>query len=59
MTVKLMTEHNVEFLNLKEATQARLSQFISKYHIVGNHMSRIIYPGHNCVYANSGWHLKI
>ena len=31
------------FLALKEAAQARLSQHLSKYRIVGNHMSRLIY----------------
>ena len=39
MTVKLLTEHNLEFLSLKEAAQARLSIHLSKCHIVGNQMS--------------------
>ena len=42
MNIKLLNEHNLEFLSLKEATQACLSLFISKCHIVGNHMSRLI-----------------
>ena len=43
MTVKLLTEHHLEFLSLKGAAQARLSLHMSKYLIVGNHMSRLIY----------------
>ena len=43
MSVKLLTEHHWEFLRLKEAAQARLSLHLSKYHIVGNHMSWLIY----------------
>ena len=38
MIVKLLTEHNLEFLSLKEAAEAHLSLHMSKYHIVGNHM---------------------
>ena len=38
MTVKLLY---LGFLSLKEAAQARLSLHLSKYHIVGNHMSRL------------------
>ena len=41
MTVKPLTEHDLEFLSLKEAAQAHLSLFMSKCHIVGNHMSRL------------------
>ena len=39
MTVKLLTEHHLRFLSLKEAAQARLSLHLSKCHIVGNHVS--------------------
>ena len=39
MTVKLLTEQHFEFLSVKEAAQAGLSLYFSKYHIVGNHMS--------------------
>ena len=42
MTVKLLTEQYLELLSLKGgggAAQARLSVHLSKYHIVGNHMS--------------------
>ena len=45
MTFKLLTEQYLEFLSLKEAAQARLSLqtlHMSKCHIVGNHMSRLI-----------------
>ena len=44
MTVKLLTEHHLEFLSFKEkeAAQARLSLHLSKYDIVGNHMSQFI-----------------
>ena len=38
MTVKLLTEHHLEFLRLNGAAQACLSLHLSKYHIVGNHM---------------------
>ena len=41
MIVKLLTEHHLEFLSLKEAAQAGLNVHLSKYHIVGNHMSRL------------------
>ena len=42
MTIKLLTEHHLEFLRLKEAAQAPLSLLILKRHIVGNHMSQLI-----------------
>ena len=40
MTVKLLTEHHLEILTLKEAAQTCLNLHLSKCHIVGNHMSR-------------------
>ena len=43
MIVELLSEHHLEFLGLKKAAQAHLSLRISKYHIVGNHMSRLKY----------------
>ena len=43
MTVKLPTEHHLEFLSLKGAAQARLSLHLLKCHIVGNHMLWLIY----------------
>ena len=43
MTLRLLTKHYLEFLSLKGAAQARLSLHLSKYHIVGNHMSFLIY----------------
>ena len=42
MIVRLLTEHHLEFLSLKGAAQARLNLFMSKCHIVGNHMSWLI-----------------
>ena len=42
MIVKLLTEHPLEFLSLKDAAEARLSLHMSKCHIVGNHMPRLI-----------------
>ena len=41
LTVKLLTGHHLEFL--KEARQAHLSLHKSKFHIVGNHMSRFMW----------------
>ena len=43
MTVKLLTEHHLEFKAKTEAAQARLSLVMPKCHIVGNHMSRLIF----------------
>ena len=44
MTVKLLTEHHLEFLGLKEAAQARMSLHLSKCYTVGNHvMSQIVF----------------
>ena len=42
MSVKLLTEHNLEFLSLKKAAQARLSLHLSKLYIARNHMSWLI-----------------
>ena len=41
MIVKLLIEHHLKFLSLTEATPARLSLHLSKYHFVGNHMPRL------------------
>ena len=43
MTVKLLAEQPLEFLSLKEASQARLSLFMSKCHIDVYLMSRLNY----------------
>ena len=43
MIVKLLTEHHLEFLSLKEEAQTRLSLHLSKCQIVGNLMSRLNY----------------
>ena len=42
MIVKLLTEHHLEFLSLKETAEARLSLHLSKCQIVGNLMPRLI-----------------
>ena len=53
MIVKLLTEHHLEFLSLKggAAAQARPSLHMSKFHIVGNIMPRLIF-------LTSQWTLK-
>ena len=38
MIIKLLTEHHLEFLSLKEAAEARPSLHLSKCQIVGNPM---------------------
>ena len=43
MSIKLLTQHHLEFLSLKGGCTARLSLHLSKCHIVGNHMSWLIY----------------
>ena len=43
MSVKLLIEHHLEFLNLKGAAHARLSLIVSKYHIGGKYMSGLIF----------------
>ena len=53
MIVKLLTEHHLELLSLKEAAAARLSLHMSKYHIVGNHMSRLKWLFHNTIDNNN------
>ena len=40
---RLLTEHHLEFLSLKEAVHARLSIHMSKCHIVGIHMLWLIW----------------
>ena len=42
MSVKLLTEHNLEFLSLKGGCTGRLSLHLSKCKIVGNLMPRLI-----------------
>ena len=42
MSVKLLIEHHLEFLSLKEAAHALLSLYLSKFHVVGNHVSGLI-----------------
>ena len=42
MIVKLLTEHHLEFLSLKEAAETRPSLHMSKWQIVGNLMPGLI-----------------
>ena len=42
MSVKLLDEHNLEFLSLKGGCTGSSESKLSKCHIVGNHMSRLI-----------------
>ena len=42
MIVKLLTEYHLDFLCLKEAAEASPSLHMSKCHIVGNFMQRLI-----------------
>ena len=46
MSVKLLTEHHLEFLSLKKAAQARLSLHLSKCQTVGNHVAAHFYLLH-------------
>ena len=46
MIAKLLADQHLEFLSLKEAAKTRLSLHLSKYHTVGNHMSRLKLPQH-------------
>ena len=42
-TVKLLTEHNLEFLSFKGGCTGSSESTQVKYHIIGNHMSRLIF----------------
>ena len=42
MSVKLLTEHHLKFLSLKGGYTGSSESTLVKYHIVGNHMSRLI-----------------
>ena len=44
MTVELLTEHHLELLSLKGDCTGWSESSLVKCHIVGNHMSRLIYP---------------
>ena len=41
MSVKLLTEHNLEFLSLKGGCACSCESTLVKCHIVGNHMTRL------------------
>ena len=53
MCVMLLTAHHFELLSLKGGCKARLSLHLSKCHIVGNHMSRLILCGKQGEYFGS------
>ena len=53
MIVKLLTEHHLEFLSLKEAAEARPSLHLSKSQIVGNLLPRLIYNLLLCIHSSS------
>ena len=42
MIIKLLTEHHLEFLSLTGGCTGSSESTLSKWHIVGNHMSRLI-----------------
>ena len=42
MTVKLLTEHNLEFVNLTGGCKGSSESTLVKRNIVGNHMSRLV-----------------
>ena len=44
MTVKLLTKQHLEFLSLKGGCTDSSESTLSKCHIVGNHMLRLIWP---------------
>ena len=46
MSVKLLTKHHLEFSSLKGGCTG--SPHLSKCHIVGNHMSRLIWQCNHC-----------
>ena len=41
MSVKLLTEHHLEFLNLKGSYTGSSESTLVKCHIIGNHMSQL------------------
>ena len=43
MSVKLLTEHHLGFLSLKGGCTGSSELTLGKYHIVGNHMPRLIW----------------
>ena len=43
MIVKLLTEYHLEFQSLKGGCTGLSESTLVKYHIVGNHMSRLNY----------------
>ena len=54
MIVMLLTKHHLEFLSLKKAAEARLSLYLSKYHIFGNQVSQLINDSSSTLCINRG-----
>ena len=50
MTVKLLTEHHLEFLSLKGGRTGSSESTLVKHHLVGNHMSRLKYNFHDFIF---------
>ena len=59
MSVKLLTEHHLEFLSSKEAALAGLSLHLSKCHIVGNHVSRPIFNAKHMSFKQKRVNLRL
>ena len=56
MSVKLPTEHHLEFLSLNLATKAHLSLHLSKYHIVAHVMAHMyMYVAFSCLKRSLYW----
>ena len=47
MTLRQLTEHNLQFLRLKRGCTGSPESIHIKFHIVGNHMSRLKHANHN------------
>ena len=54
MSVKLLTEHHLEFLNLSGGCTVTAESTLSKCHIVGNYISRLI-----CIFLQKTEHLGV
>ena len=59
MIVKLLTEHHLEFLSLKGGCKGSSESTLSKCHIVGNHMQRLIYIILEAISCTTSYLLKL
>ena len=57
MIVKLLTEHHLEFLSIKDAAETRPSLHMSKCHIVENLMHWLIINSFSCMHRIKAYHL--